>query len=66
MSDGTVTGTSYMFEDVLTYSCDPGFTLIGSSERECQADGTWSCDQPRCVSASEYLTEKLSNLVFIL
>ena len=52
--DGTVTGTSYKFEDVVHYSCGAGFTLIGSEERECQADGTWSCDTPRCTSSGRF------------
>ena len=43
-----------MFEDVLMYSCDPGFTLIGSSERKCQADGAWSCEAPICAKSGTF------------
>ena len=33
----------------VTYSCDLGYTLSGTSERLCQDDGTgWSDIQPSC------------------
>ncbi|GAB6024202.1 hypothetical protein CHUAL_008903 [Chamberlinius hualienensis] len=28
--------------------CDEGYRLIGTDQRVCQADGTWSLDQPEC------------------
>lgn len=33
---------------VATYSCDDGRTLFGSSTRDCQSDGTWSDETPKC------------------
>ena len=36
------------------YTCDAGFTIIGSDTRTCQADGTWSGNAPVC--GSEYKT----------
>ena len=36
------------YEDVATYSCDTGFSLVGMSERSCQSDGTWSGSEPTC------------------
>ncbi|XP_053399292.1 CUB and sushi domain-containing protein 3-like [Mercenaria mercenaria] len=41
-SNGTTTSTQY--------SCDVGFTLSGSSEVTCSADGTWTDQTPSCVS----------------
>lgn len=35
--------------DVAHYSCDPGYQISGNTRRECQDDGTWSGDEPRCV-----------------
>ena len=34
---------------VATYSCAPGYTLVGSSTRTCQS-GTWSGRAPTCQS----------------
>lgn len=33
---------------VATYNCNVGYTLVGSSRRECQADGTWDSVEPSC------------------
>ena len=34
--------------DVITYSCDGGFEINGTSTRTCQNDGTWSDSEPTC------------------
>ncbi|XP_066302889.1 sushi, von Willebrand factor type A, EGF and pentraxin domain-containing protein 1-like [Branchiostoma lanceolatum] len=34
--------------DTAAYSCDPGYALMGSSIRTCQADGQWGGMQPTC------------------
>ena len=31
------------------YLCNPGLSLIGSSRRICNVDGTWSGDPPTCI-----------------
>ena len=31
------------------YRCNPGLSLIGSSQRICNIDGTWSGDPPTCI-----------------
>ena len=33
---------------VATYTCDDGFLLSGSDERECQDNGMWSGPEPLC------------------
>ena len=36
------------YEDVATYSCGTGFSLVGMSERVCQSEGTWNGSEPTC------------------
>ena len=31
-----------------TYSCNPGYNLVGDSSRKCQATGVWSGSAPTC------------------
>jgi CUB/sushi domain-containing protein len=41
-SAGTTFGAS------ASYSCDPGYGIVGGASRMCQADGTWSGSAPTC------------------
>ncbi|XP_066283044.1 sushi, von Willebrand factor type A, EGF and pentraxin domain-containing protein 1-like [Branchiostoma lanceolatum] len=45
---GTVSSSLNLVGDTVTFSCDPGFEIVGSTDRLCQSDGTWSGTQPRC------------------
>ena len=38
------------YEDRITFSCNTGYRLRGSSSRTCQASGQWSGTRPTCVS----------------
>ncbi|XP_039255604.2 P-selectin-like [Styela clava] len=44
----------FVFTDVCTYNCDPGFILQGSEQRQCQSTGEWdgssgqSCRPVKC------------------
>ncbi|XP_078663210.1 E-selectin-like [Branchiostoma floridae x Branchiostoma belcheri] len=40
-------GNSY--QDVVTFTCDPGYVLDGSSSLTCGADATWSGVVPDCI-----------------
>ena len=43
-------GDCHAFSCRVTYSCDPGFDLVGRANRYCQADGTWTPQElPICV-----------------
>ena len=44
----TSAGTS--FKDKAVYSCDNEYTLNGTAERTCQANGQWSGSAPSCES----------------
>ena len=50
--NGRVSLDETVFESIATYTCDPGFVLVGNMERICQADGTWSGTEPTCEGQS--------------
>uniref|UniRef100_A0A8C3LRI7 CUB and Sushi multiple domains 2 n=1 Tax=Chrysolophus pictus TaxID=9089 RepID=A0A8C3LRI7_CHRPC len=47
-SHGIGLGDEFGVDGVVRFSCEPGYTLRGSSERTCQANGSWSGVQPEC------------------
>jgi CUB/sushi domain-containing protein len=48
LSHGTKSGTSTSYGTKVTFTCNPGYRLSGSSSRTCRADGTWEGIQPTC------------------
>ena len=47
--NGQVTLTAgTTFGQNATYSCDPGYNLVGDSTRTCQATREWSGSAPTC------------------
>ena len=48
--NGTVTINGTVPGSIATYTCDPGFNLIGDEQRVCQANGNWSENEPLCQS----------------
>lgn len=46
------------------YLCDPGLSLIGSSRRICNVDGTWSGEPPTCIGGLKDVSysRKLMNI----
>uniref|UniRef100_A0A672YTG6 Sushi domain-containing protein 2-like n=1 Tax=Sphaeramia orbicularis TaxID=375764 RepID=A0A672YTG6_9TELE len=43
---GKKNGSNYLEGSTLSFSCNEGFILYGSSERTCLDDGTWTGEQP--------------------
>ncbi|XP_019329967.1 PREDICTED: fibulin-7 [Aptenodytes forsteri] len=60
-ADGRKFGTKYLAEHEVHFTCDPGFQLLGSSTRTCQANGSWTGQEPRCVEISECSSSPCQN-----
>ncbi|KAL4224907.1 biological adhesion [Mactra antiquata] len=44
----TINVTSTLFGGTAFYTCDVGFTLIGTADRNCAGDGNWTSAPPVC------------------
>ncbi|NXF37265.1 FBLN7 protein, partial [Nyctibius bracteatus] len=60
-ADGRKFGTKYLVEHEVHFACDPGFQLLGSSTRTCQANGSWTGQEPRCAEISECSSSPCQN-----
>ena len=49
--NGSIQGSVSTFPNVLEFSCDNGFTIVGSVVRKCQANATWSGRTAFCKGA---------------
>ncbi|KAF0292223.1 hypothetical protein FJT64_009791 [Amphibalanus amphitrite] len=46
-------------DTVARYRCDPGYLPVGTTERTCRGDGTWSGAAPRCQDVELYTVPSL-------
>ena len=46
--NGSISGNLTVYPNIVTFSCDPGFILRGSSVRKCQSNGTWDGYETNC------------------
>ncbi|XP_067832359.1 CUB and sushi domain-containing protein 3 [Heptranchias perlo] len=56
-AQGRREGKSFIYQSEVSFSCNSPLILVGSSTRMCQADGTWSGSQPRCIEPSHTACE---------
>lgn len=52
--NGEVLHSNRRPSSVAAYKCDRYYKLVGVSERECLADGTWSGSNPMCESKFDF------------
>jgi CUB/sushi domain-containing protein len=45
---GVITGNDFTYGKVVSFKCNNGFLLTGSSARTCQTNGIWTGTQPTC------------------
>lgn len=48
IENGVIVGDVYTYGNSVTYICDEGFELTGTSDLICRADRTWSNSPPQC------------------
>ena len=46
---GEITGKDLSFGGTIHYTCKEGYRLLGSSQRTCISNGTWSGRSPQCL-----------------
>ena len=46
--NGIKTGSNYFFPNLVSYSCNVGFRLVGPAVRRCQNNGLWSGSPATC------------------
>ncbi|MBN3314648.1 CSMD3 protein, partial [Atractosteus spatula] len=56
-AEGVRDGKSFIYQSEVSFSCNPPFIPVGSATRICQADGTWSGSQPRCIEPTRTTCE---------
>ncbi|XP_036402136.1 CUB and sushi domain-containing protein 1-like [Megalops cyprinoides] len=49
---GSRLGEEFKLKSLLRFTCEAGYTLIGSAERTCLLNGSWSGTQPVCEAVS--------------
>ena len=46
--NGDVIIESTLFQAIATYTCNPGYELIGTAQRICGGEGVWTGVAPTC------------------
>lgn len=57
--NGSITGRETTFPNEVTFSCDEGFLLNGSTVRRCQADGSWSGTETSCEGEIPFISKRV-------
>ncbi|XP_055359949.1 sushi, von Willebrand factor type A, EGF and pentraxin domain-containing protein 1 isoform X5 [Betta splendens] len=52
VANGTTSGGTFVYPEVLHFACNPGFVLRGSDTIACQANGKWTGQKPQCEPVS--------------
>ena len=63
--NGSISGNLTVYPNIVTFNCDPGFILRGSSVRKCQSNGTWDGYQTACkgMMPKAYSGQTLLNVI---
>ena len=55
--NGNTIGDSFIFGSIINHTCDIGYELFGTSQRECLVNQSWSGSLPMCESKFTKLLE---------
>ena len=55
VDNGEVVGDDYDFGKSVTYTCNAGYRLIGTTKRTCQTSGSWDGSKPTCQGSHLFL-----------
>jgi len=55
--NGSLEGAKTVYPNILKFTCDQGFDIIGSFVRECLWNGSWSGMHPKCQGYSISVTQ---------
>ncbi|XP_078381889.1 uncharacterized protein LOC144664619 isoform X9 [Oculina patagonica] len=56
LKNGHTHGKQYWEGKHVSFTCNPGYRLVGASERHCQTSGAWTGDQPLCITFNAVFT----------
>nr|BAH22728.1 complement factor B precursor [Nematostella vectensis] len=59
-------GNRYNFGAEVEFSCRPGFVLVGSAKRRCQANGKWTGSEAKCMADFEYMIKDVNSTAYQL
>uniref|UniRef100_A0A8U7NQU9 Beta-2-glycoprotein 1 n=2 Tax=Corvus moneduloides TaxID=1196302 RepID=A0A8U7NQU9_CORMO len=48
LKNGKMDFEEFQYQSTVTFSCDPGYNLVGSRTSQCMADGKWTGTFPQC------------------
>ena len=63
---GNINSYVFTYGSTVEYTCDKGYTLVGSKQRVCQANQTWSGTSPQCTSRFGSFIESSHVIIIII
>ena len=63
---GNINSYVFTYGSTVEYTCNKGYTLVGSKQRVCQANQTWSGTSPQCTSRFGSLIESSYVIIIII
>ena len=64
--NGSISGNLTVYPNIVTFSCDPGFILRGSSVRKCQSNGTWDGYKTVCEGTISSIQISRNGIIMVI
>ncbi|NWX84569.1 APOH protein, partial [Nothoprocta pentlandii] len=49
LQNGKIDFTDFHYQSTISFSCDPGYNLVGTRTSQCTAEGKWTGALPQCI-----------------